>query len=100
MIKLTEDELNDVNLMIVRIETALQCMNSTAISGIEKDTSKEMLEGYFYGVTNFLAEAKIAEHKWRIEMMKKYNLPYGFVHDNKGNIPTNKEEMDELSRIL
>lgn len=94
MIKMTEDELNDVNLMIIRMNTALQCMNSTAISGIGKDTSKEMLEGYFYGVTNFLAEAKIAEHEWRIEMMKKYDLPYGFYHNEKGEIPTEEGDLN------
>jgi len=86
MIKMTKEESEDLDLLVIRINTALESMNSTLISGIDIETPMDVLAGYYYGATNFLADTKIAEHMWRKKMVEKYNLPYAFHHNGQGEI--------------
>lgn len=76
-IKLDEKDRQDINLIITQVNTSTRYLEQLSQSMQDWDSDK--MREYLNGCAQSVVESRLNLHLIRLDIAKKYNVPYTFI---------------------
>lgn len=76
-IKLDDKDRQDINLIITQVNTSTRYLEQLSQSMQDWDSDK--MKAYLNGCAAAVVESRLNLHLIRLDIVKKYNVPYDFI---------------------